>query len=382
MEHDRPADDLDQLLGELDAHIDSSTPLSPADAAAPFTDLVATVARSGGSDLFLVSGSPPMMRVDGQLGALTNRRLSPAQVESIILPVVGRNAVDRYRSAGIVDTSVRIDGVGRFRLNLHHERGNPAAAIRILPSRVPVLEELRLPAEIQRLASLTSGLVLIGGATGSGKTTTMAALINAINERDAKHIVTVEDPIEYEHANARSLIEHIEIGVDAPDFPTALRAAVRQAPDIIVIGEMRDPESMRIALSAAETGHLVFSSVHTLDVASTVGRICDSFPNERQNTIRQELSHALSAVVTQHLIPAASGGRVPAAEMLMVSYGARQHIRKNALQHLHQEITLTRKLGSLTLEESLARLVKSDLITTTEASLRSRHPDELEGQLR
>jgi twitching motility protein PilT len=382
MDNDRPADDLDQLLGELDAHIDSNTQLSPSDPTAPFTEMVATVARSRGSDLFLVSGSVPMMRIDGHLVPLTTRRLSPAQVESVILPVVDRTAVDRYRSTGIVDTSVRIAGVGRFRLNLHHERRNPAAAIRILPSRVPGFEELGLPAEIQQLASLTSGLVLIGGATGSGKTTTMAALINAINERDARHIITVEDPIEYEHVNAKSLIEHVEIGVDAPDFPTALRAAVRQAPDIIVIGEMRDPESMRIALSAAETGHLVFSSVHTLDVASTVGRISDSFPNERQNTIRQELSHALSAVVTQHLVPAISGGRVPAAEVLMVSYGARQHIRKNALQHLHQEITLTRKLGSLTIEESLARLVKSDLITATEASLRSRHPDELEGLLR
>jgi twitching motility protein PilT len=180
----------------------------------------------------------------------------------------------------------------------------------------------------------------------------------------------------------RSIIVHVEIGADAPDFPTALRAAVRQAPDIIVVGEMRDPESMRIALSAAETGHLVFSSVHTLDVAATVGRVSDSFPNERQNTIRQELSHALTAVVTQHLIPAKAGGRVPAVEVLMVSYGARQHIRRNALQHLHQEITLTRKVGSITLEESLARLIKADLITPTEANLRSRHPDELEAQLR
>jgi twitching motility protein PilT len=383
MQKDRPADDLDQLLGELDAHIDSSTaPLTAADQAAVFEHWVATVADSHGSDLFLVSGCAPMMRVDGKLVAFTNSKLTPEQVESIVMPVLDREAVERYRAAGIVDASVRIEGIGRFRINLHHERRRPAAAIRILPNRVPEFAELRLPPEIQQLSSLSSGLVLIGGATGSGKSTTMAALINAINERDAKHIITVEDPIEYEQANARSLIEHIEIGVDAPDYPTALRAAVRQAPDIIVIGEMRDPESMRIALSAAETGHLVFSSVHTMDVAATVGRISDSFPNERQNTIRQELSHALTAVVTQHLIPAKPGGRVPAAEVLMVSYGARQHIRKNALQHLHQEITITRKLGSLTLEESLARLVKADLITPADASLRSRHPDELEGLLR
>ena len=177
-------------------------------------------------------------------------------------------------------------------------------------------------------------------------------------------------------------MEQVEVGIDAPDFPTALRAAVRQAPDILVIGEMRDHESMRIALSAAETGHLVFSSLHTTDVAATIGRICDSFPNERQNTIRQELSLALSAVMIQALVPRSGGGRVPAVELLMVSYGARQHIRKDALQHLHQEITMTRKAGSITREESLARLVKSGAITRAEALARSGHPDELEGLLR
>jgi twitching motility protein PilT len=281
-----------------------------------------------------------------------------------------------------VDTSIRLGAVGRIRINLHHERRQPAAAIRVLPNRIPTFQELGLPQEVQHLADLPSGLVIVGGATGSGKTTTVAALINAINQRDAKHVIIVEDPIEYEHRNALSLVEQIEIGVDAPDFPTALRAAVRQAPDVLVIGEMRDPESMRIALSAAETGHLVFSSLHTLDIAASVGRICDSFPNERQNTIRQELSHALSAVMTQHLIPTQSGGRVPAAEVLIVSYGARQHIRRNALQHLHQEITITRQLGSVTLEESLARLVRANQITTADAAARSRHPDELTGQLR
>ena len=215
------------------------------------------------------------------------------------------------------------------------------------------MRELALPPEVEALSSLGRGLVLIGGATGAGKTTTMAALVDEINRRDARHIITVEDPIEYEHLHERSLVEQVEIGPDAPDFPTALRSAVRQAPDVLVIGEMRDHESMRIALSAAETGHLVFSSLHTTDIASTIARICDSFPNERQNTIRQELSLALSAVMTQTLVPKIGGGRVPAVELLMVSYGARQHIRKNALQHLHQEMSLTRKQGSLTLEDSL-----------------------------
>jgi len=228
---------------------------------------------------------------------------------------------------------------------------------------------------------LKSGLVLVGGPTGSGKTTTVAALVDAINRKEARHIITIEDPIEYDHAHQRSIVEQVEIGVDAPDFPTALRSAVRQSPDVIVVGEMRDPETMRIALAAGETGHLVFSTVHTSDVASTVSRISDAFPSERQPTIRQELSMALAAVMTQYLLPKVGGGRVPAVELLMVGYGARQHIRKNALQHLHQEMTITRKDGSFTIEECLAQLVRRGVLTVDDARARAMHREELDGLL-
>jgi twitching motility protein PilT len=375
-----PSDDLDALIGELNAEVEGLPAIADGDDR--FRDWIAQVIRSKGSDLLLVSGSPPVARIDGRLSPLAGGVLDEHDVESAVLAWLPAHAIKEYHASGITDASLRIDGVGRFRVNLHHERRRAAAAIRILPSRVPQVSELNLPPEVCDLAKLGSGLVLIGGATGSGKTTTLAALVDTLNRNEPKHIVTVEDPIEYEHANHLGLVEQVEVGVDAPDFPTALRAAVRQAPDILVIGEMRDHESMRIALAAAETGHLVFSSVHTMDVAASVGRICDSFPNERQNTIRQELSLALAAVVTQTLIPAVSGGRVPAAEVLVVSYGARQHIRKNALQHLHQEITITRKLGSLTIEESLARLVRQGAITKADAAMRSRHPEELENLLR
>jgi twitching motility protein PilT len=251
-----------------------------------------------------------------------------------------------------------------------------------LPARPPRLSELGLPTNVLGLNRLPYGLVLIGGPTGSGKTTTLAALVDDINRREAKHIITIEDPIEYEHIHAKSIIEHVEIGVDAPDFPTALRSALRQAPDVIVVGEMRDPETMRIALTAGETGHLVFATLHSSDVTSTISRVADSFPPERQSTIRQELSMALAAVMTQILVPRIGGGRVPAAELLMVSYGARQHIRKNALQHLHQEITITRPNGSFTFEESLTTLVRQHLLTPEEARSRTTHPDELEIFLR
>ena len=295
-----------------------------------------------------------------------------------VLPALPPHAQRIVRDAHIVDASFRVSGVGRFRINLHRERGRSAAAVRLLPTRVPRLATLGLPPSVELLGQLPRGLVLIGGPTGSGKTTTLAALVDDLNRRDARHIVTIEDPVEYEHLHHGCVVEQVEIGVDAPDFPTALRAAVRQAPDVIIVGEMRDPETMRIALAAAETGHLVLSTLHTTDVASTVSRIADSFPAERQNTIRQELAMALAAVMTQTLLPRIGGGVVPAAELLIVSYGARQHVRRNALQHLHQEITITRRNGSFTFEESLARLVKDGLVDWHDAHARAAHVDEFE----
>jgi twitching motility protein PilT len=375
-----PADDLDALIGELNATASTGDP--PLEGSSSIEEWLAEVMRRKGSDLLLVAGRPPMVRVDGLLSPIADLMLDGEDIETIIVPMLPQHAARQFQERGIADASLRVPALGRFRINLHHERGRAAAAIRVLPVRVPTLAELNLPPEMERLSRLGRGLVLIGGATGSGKTTTLAALVDAVNRRDAKHIITVEDPIEYEHEHHAGLIEQVEVGVDAPDFPTALRAAVRQAPDILVIGEMRDPESMRIALSAAETGHLVFSSLHTTDIASAIGRICDVFPNERQNTIRQELSLALCAVVIQTLIPRNGGGRIPAVEILMVSYGARQHIRRDALQHLHQEITITRRQGSLTLEDSLARLVKEGHISKADALARAGHPDEMDSLLR
>lgn len=373
-------EDLDALIGELNASAVTAAPLL--EGSSGVDEWLAEVVRRKGSDLLLVAGRAPMVRIDGLLAPVADLVLDGEDIATAITPRLPAHAARQFRDTGITDASLRLPGLGRFRVNLHHERGRAAAAIRVLPSRVPTLEELNLPPEVEQLSRLGRGLVLIGGATGSGKTTTLAALVDSINRREARHIITVEDPIEYEHTHQAGLVEQVEVGIDAPDFPTALRAAVRQAPDILVIGEMRDHESMRIALSAAETGHLVFSSLHTTDVGATIGRICDSFPNERQNTIRQELSLALSAVLIQTLIPKTGGGRVPAVELLMVSYGARQHIRKDSLQHLHQEITMTRKAGSITREESLARLVKSGVISRAEAMARSGHTDELEGLLR
>jgi twitching motility protein PilT len=339
--------------------------------------LAGLVSRRG-SDLLLVEGAPPCIRVDGEVRKISSAILDGAEIEESVLPALSSHALDRFRATGIADSSYRIEGLARFRINLHRERSRAAAAIRALPNKVPSLKELHLPGTVENLARLPRGLVLLGGAAGSGKSTTMAALINEINHREARHIVIIEDPIEYEHEHIRSVIEQVEIGTDAPDFPTALRAALRQAADVIVVGEMRDPETMRIAVAAAETGHLVFSTLHTVDVASTVSRISDSFPLERQNSIRQELAMALAAVHTQILLPRKGGGRIPAAELLMVGYGARHHVRKNALQHLHQDIPLTKKKGSFTLEESLVHLIHSNQIDREDAQLCAIHPDDLD----
>jgi twitching motility protein PilT len=374
--HDEP-EDIDQLILELNS-ISQPESSSVSRDALRLERWLRVLAARNGSDLLLVAGAPPSVRVGGRVEALADGPIDGVEVEEAVLPALPPHARRLYRDTHIVDASFRIAGVGRFRINLHRERGRAAAAVRLLPGRVPRLATLGLPAPVELLAQLPRGLVLIGGATGSGKTTTLAALVEEINRREPRHIVTIEDPIEYEHVHQQSVIEQVEIGIDAPDFPTALRAGLRQAPDVIVVGEMRDPETMRIALAAGETGHLVFSTVHTTDVASTVSRIADSFPSERQNTIRQELAMALAAVMTQTLLPKIGGGVVPAAELLIVGYGARQHIRRNALQHLHQEITITRKHGSFSLEESLARLVKDGLVEWRDAHARAAHVEEFE----
>jgi twitching motility protein PilT len=373
------AEDINRLIHELNAGVRRET---VGEETARLTRWLEQLLERRGSDLLLVAGAPPAVRVDGRLRPLPEEPLSGEEIEEAVLPALSSRARAMYAQEQIADASHKIRGVGRFRINLHRERGRAAATVRALPTEPPRLSTLKLPPGVEALTKLPRGLVLVGGPTGSGKTTTLAALVEEINGREARHIVTIEDPIEYEHPHRSSLIEQMEIGTDVPDFPTALRAAMRQAPDVIVVGEMRDPETMRIALAAAETGHLVFSTVHTTDVSSTVARVADSFPPERQPTIRQELSMALAAVLTQTLLPMKGGGRVPAAELLLVGYGARQHIRKNALQHLHQEIAITRKAGSITLEESLARLVKEGLVDPEEARARAAHVEEFENLLR
>jgi twitching motility protein PilT len=372
------SDDLDAIVSELNNLNRGSERVIDEERTARLRDWLEQLVDQSASDLLLVAGAKPSLRIAGAIVQLHEAPLSGEEIADAVVPALPPHAQRVFKDTGIADASLRTSNHGRFRINLHHERGRAAAAIRRLPSVVPRLASLGLPPSVEALTRLPRGLVLVGGPTGAGKTTTLAALIHEMNLLDTRHIITIEDPLEYEHQHRRSVIEHVEIGVDAPDFPTALRAALRQAPDVIVVGEMRDPETMQIAVAAGETGHLVLSSLHTTDVATTVARVADSFPLERQNTIRQELAMALAAVLVQTLVPRIGGGLVPAAELLMVGYGARQHVRKNAVHHLHQEITITRKHGSFTLEESLTELVKQGLIEHKEALARAGHPEELE----
>src|SRR5580765_3371300 len=282
----KDSDDIDQLIAEL--HASAGTPVGPAVGdTGRLERWLRTLNDAGGSDLLLVAGASPSIRVEGRVRPLAEGPLDGVDIEEAVLPALAPHAQRIYRQAQIADGSFRMQGFGRFRINLHRERGRAAATLRALPSRVPRLATLGLPPSVELLTHLPRGLVLIGGPTGSGKTTTLAAIVDEISRRDARHIVTIEDPIEYEHVHHAGVVEQVEIGIDAPDFPTALRASLRQAPDVIVVGEMRDPDTMRIALAAAETGHLDLSTVHTTDAASTIARISDCSPtNARTRSTR------------------------------------------------------------------------------------------------
>ena len=279
--------------------------------------LLAVAFRRNASDVILVAGSPVTLRVNGALTPDAGPPLSAEEIRAILLPLLAPGQLKELQEHKCLDFCFVRGSIGRFRANFHHQRGTLAAAIRLLPEQVPSLESLHLPPTLAMLTERRQGLVLLTGPTGCGKTSTLAALVDRINARRRDHIITIEDPIEYQHTNQSSLVEQIELGHDTPGFAQAVRAVLRQDPDVIMIGEMRDSETIAAALTAAETGHLVLSSLHTNDAAQTVSRILDTFPTGHQPQIRQQLSLALLAVISQQLLPAASGsGRYPAVEIL------------------------------------------------------------------
>jgi twitching motility protein PilT len=333
--------------------------------------LLTEQSRRGASDLLLIAGSPPVFRIDGILHRSEAAAMGYDDVQGLFESVISGRLGTGLAKDGSVDFSVVAEG-RRFRVNLHRQRGTLAAAIRALPSDVPTLETLNLPAPLAELVKPSRGLVLICGPTGSGKSTTLAALVGEINRSEARHIITIEDPIEYEHRNAKSVIEQIEVGRDASSFAAALRASLRQDPDVILVGEMRDLETVATALTAAETGHLILSTLHTSDVMTAVHRIVDLFPPDQQSQVRSQLSLTLNAIVVQHLIPRSSGkGMAVAVELLLANQAVRNHIRQDKLQNLPNEITLGKRAGMIALEDSLQRLVQQSWITPEEARART-----------
>ncbi|HEX4965345.1 MAG TPA: PilT/PilU family type 4a pilus ATPase [Thermoanaerobaculia bacterium] len=354
---------------------------------------LAELVRRKASDLLLIAGLPPVFRINGRLSRMEEAApLAGEEVGRLFLSHLGGKERLDLEERGATDFTLSLgrpgvdDGSGpawRFRVNLHRQQGEPAAALRALPSEIPTLASLNLPPVLADLVKPSRGLILVCGPTGSGKSSTLAALVGEINRTRTSHVITIEDPIEYEHRSIRSVVEHVEVGRDARTFHEALRASLRQDPDVILVGEMRDLETVATALTAAETGHLVLSTLHTNDAQQAVHRVVDVFPPAQQSQIRHQLALSLHAIVVQQLVPRADGrGRVPAIELLLANYPVRHHIRSDALQKLYNEITLAKRQGMIAMEESLAQLVHRGVIGDDEARMRASHPEALEAMLR
>lgn len=341
----------------------------------------------GASDLHLKAGQPPIIRVSGKLTRTDFDPLNRDEVQRLIFSILTAEQRKTLEQTYELDCSYGIDGLGRFRVNVYRDRGNYAAALRTIASRVPAFEDLGLPPIIKEIAHKPRGMVLVTGPTGSGKSTTLAAMIDWINENRAEHILTIEDPIEFLHSNKKSVVSQRELGADTKSFENALRAALREDPDIILVGEMRDLETIRLALTAAETGHLVFGTLHTSSAAQTIDRIVDVFPPSQQQQVRVMLSNGLVAVISQTLLPklssqaggaSATKGRVMALEIMINTPAIANLIRESKTAQIYSSIQLGGALGMQTLENSLAQLVKMNLVQYEDALSKTSRADDFQ----
>jgi twitching motility protein PilT len=380
--------DLSQLVYELNRSLPGTKAESShkaeigIDKKSALDGFLAQAAERNASDIILVAGSATTLRVNGSLTPSTGKVLSAEDLRRLLLPLLTSEQTKELENRRVLDFCFVRGATGRFRANIHYQRGTLAASIRLLPSQIPTLESLHLPPVLGRLIERRQGLILLTGPTGCGKTSTMAALINMINARRREHIITIEDPVEYQHPNRNSIVEQIEVGHDTPSFSQAVRAVLRQNPDVILIGEMRDTETMAAALTAAETGHLVFSSLHTNDAAQTMSRLLDSFPASNQAQIRQQLSLALLAVIAQQLVPAIGhAGRYPALEIMVATTGIRNLIRTAQDHQIRSQISTGSADGMTTMDQSLAELARTQRISQETALAHCYHPDELRSLL-
>jgi twitching motility protein PilT len=360
------------------------TPTFNPDGTLDIDELLTYAVRNGASDLHLANQLPPAIRIDGSLRPIEGLgRVDNEQIREMVYRILTQGLRERFEAEHELDTSHTIMGVGRFRVNVFLQRGSIGTVMRAIPHEIPSFDTLGLPAVVPSLAELRRGLVLVTGPTGSGKSTTLASLVNIINQSKPLHIVTVEDPIEFLHTHSRSIVNQREVGSDTKSFAEALRHVLRQDPDVILIGEMRDTETIATALTAAETGHLVFATLHTQDAPQTIDRIIDVFPSAQQDQIRIQLAASLEAVITQQLVLSATGfGRTPVAEIMLCNPAIRNLIRSAKTHQIYSLIQTGAAAGMQTMDQGLAKAVQTGAITEAMAFDRCHDPSELRDYLR
>ncbi|MBS1721314.1 MAG: type IV pilus twitching motility protein PilT [Armatimonadetes bacterium] len=345
-------------------------------------ELLHHVVDLGSSDLHLCVGSAPIVRLDGGLKRLNYDEFAPNVIQRMLYEILSDDNIKKFETTLELDFSYQLPRRARFRVNIYREKGALAAAFRLIPQRIPTVEELNLPPILKKLTEKPRGLILVTGPTGSGKSTSLAAMINHINETRDSHIITIEDPIEYLHQHKNSIINQRELGGDTRAFSNALRACLREDPDVLLVGEMRDVETISLAITAAETGHLVFATLHTNNAAESVDRMIDVFPPGQQEQIRVQLSNNIQAIISQQLLPKASGkGRVPANEIMIASPAIRNLIREGKTHQIMSMIQTSGGMGMITMDQCLRDLFLKGQVTQEEIFIRCQNPDELKKML-
>jgi twitching motility protein PilT len=346
-------------------------------------DLLEQMVARGASDLHLSVGSQPAIRVHGHIERLEEfEKLAPNDTQQLLYQILSSEQQKNFEIKRQLDFAYGVPGLARFRVNVYFQRGSLGGAFRLIPEAIKTLEELGLPSSLHELAQKPRGLVLVTGPTGSGKSTTLASLIDEVNRTRAEHILTIEDPVEFVHRHKKCIVNQREIGFDAPNFAEGLRAALRQDPDVILVGEMRDLETIATALTAAETGHLVLGTLHTQSASSTVDRIIDVFSPAQQEQVRMQIAGSLQGIITQALLPTADGkGRVPALEILLPDDASRNLIRQGKVEQIYTIMQTGTQRGMQTMEQSLSELTLRHVITLEDALSRSSRPDQLLGLL-
>ncbi len=334
-------------------------------------ELLTLTVQSGASDLHLSVGLPPMVRKDGKLVGLPFEKMQERDTQRIVFDVLNNTQIERFERTHELDFSYGVKGVGRFRFNVYRQRSSVGCAMRVIPNVVPSMEQLKLPPVLRSFTQKHSGLILVTGPTGSGKSTTIASLIDIINSEREAHILTIEDPIEYLHSHKKSMVNQRELGTDTDSFTNALRASLREDPDVILVGEMRDLETIAAAITLAETGHLVFATLHTRSAPATIDRIVDVFPAHQQEQIRIQLSTSIEAVVAQQLLPRIGGGRVSAIEIMVATSALRNLIREGKSYQIYSVIETGHQYGMQAMDRVLADLHRSGQVTFEEAATRA-----------